>query len=429
MKLSNKMSKNNSTIQKGWRAEKLGDILSKVIDNRGKTPPISLSGHKMLEVFHLSRDRIFPLVIDTDKQKYVSDETYKNWFRSGHPTQGDILVSTVGTIAQWNLMPANADYCIAQNIVALRPDQSKVAPKFLIYYFNQNKFISQVKGLAIGAAQPSVKLPHLLNLEVDLPPLETQRRIASILSSFDEKIENNNRIIIALETMAQGIFKEWFVKFRFPGYKKMKFVDSETGKIPKGWEVKRLDEIADVSIGRTPPREQTQWFTKTPHGMKWISIRDLGQVDKYIFDTAESLTEEAIKKFNIPVIPSGTIVISFKLTLGKMAITTERMTSNEAIAHLVLNKGHNVPIEYLFMFLKRIDLGNLGSTSSIGTAINSKTVKRIEVIVPDKIIVRKFEDTCGKIFAQMKSIAGENQKLILARDSLLPKLMSGKLLI
>ena len=234
---------------KTWRKVKLGEVLERVIDNRGKTPPLSKSGHPMIEVFQLSRNRKYPDMGDIKKQKFVSDDVFNKWFRSGHPQKGDILVSTVGTIAQWNLTPPGSEYCIAQNVVALRSDSSKTTSEFLRFYFNQRKFVSRVEGIVIGATQPSVRLPHFLNLEVEIPSLDVQKRIAEILSAFDDKIELNNKISRTLKQMAQAIFKEWFVNFRFPSHEKVKMVNSELGKIPEGWEVKKIKDVVKIQKG------------------------------------------------------------------------------------------------------------------------------------------------------------------------------------
>ncbi len=425
------MLKNNSTIQRKQEKTSLGNVATLKMGPFGSNIPISCFVESGIPV--VSGSHLFVFKISDGPFNFVTPQKADQLI-SANAFPGDVVITHSGTIGQVSMIPRGARYkryVLSQRQFLVRPDPDKLDSLFLTYYLRSpyGQYLLKANSSSVGVPSISKPVTYLRSLELLLPKIDIQRRIASILLSFDDKIENNNRIIATLETMAQGTFKEWFVKFRFTGYENVKFVDSEMGKIPEGWQVKRLDEISDVSIGRTPPREQTQWFTKNPHGVKWISIKDLGQVDKYIFDTAESLTEEAVKKFNIPIIPPNTIVISFKLTLGKMAVTTERMTSNEAIANFVLKKGFNVPIEYLFMFLRRVDLGNLGSTSSIGTAINSKMVRRIEVLVPDKDTVERFEITCGHIFSQMKSIVEENHKLTLARDSLLPKLMSGKLLI
>ena len=180
---------------KNWQKVKLGEILEKIIDNRGKTPLLSNSGHELIETFQMSINNKYPDLTNKSKQKYVSKKTYNNWFRSGHPKEGDILFSTVGaSIPQWCFVPKNSKYCIAQNLIALRPDGSKVLPEYLKSYFDQKKFVKEVKGIIIGAAQPSIKVPHLLSLKISLPSLNDQKRIAGILSAFNDKIELNNKI-------------------------------------------------------------------------------------------------------------------------------------------------------------------------------------------------------------------------------------------
>jgi type I restriction enzyme S subunit len=120
-------------------------------------------------------------------------------------------------------------------------------------------------------------------------------------------------------------------------------------------------------------------------GKKWISIKDIGNCGVYIFDTSEYLTDESVKKFNIPVIPENTTILSFKMTVGKLTITTEEMLSNEAIAHLKIKDNSNLTSEFIYCYLQALDFNSLGSTSSIVTAINSTMIKEIEVVVPDEI--------------------------------------------
>ena len=228
-----------------------------------------------------------------------------------------------------------------------------------------------------------------------------------------------------LESIAQALFKEWFINFRFPGHKKVEMVDSEMGRVPEGWEVKSLEEIANISIGRTPPRKEKKWFSTDPKDIKWMSIKDLGNCEVYIIDTKEYLTAEAVEHFNVPVIPQNTVVVSFKLTVGRIAITTEAMLSNEAIAHIKL-KENNLNPEYIYLFLKNYDFSGLGSTSSIATAVNSKSIKQISILVPNKAILKMFFDKISSIFKAILSNNRQNAGLSQVRDSLLPRLMSGK---
>lgn len=260
---------------------------------------------------------------------------------------------------------------------------------------------------------------------VKLPKPEEQRAIAEMLSSLDGKIELLREQNKTLEATAQAIFKEWFVNFNFPGATGKMF-DSELGKIPEGWVVAKLGDKFDITIGRTPPRLESEWFSNTPTGKKWISIKDIGNSEMYILNTSEYLTDEAIEKFNIPVIPENTTILSFKMTVGKLAITTEEMLSNEAIAHLKIKEGSNISTEFIFLFLKGLDFNSLGSTSSIVTAINSTMIKALNVFVPEDKIMSKFNAVIQPIFAKLKNNNFQIQTISILRDILLPKLMKGE---
>ena len=188
---------------------------------------------------------------------------------------------------------------------------------------------------------------------------------------------------------------------------------------------KRLDEISNVTIGKTPPRSEQSCFTVNKNDIKWVSISDLGKSGMFIFDTSEKLTREAIDKYNVKVIPKDTVILSFKLTVGRTAFTTENMTTNEAIAHFDLNnkKLNN----YLYCTLTYFNYSYLGSTSSIATAINSKIVKSIKIGIPSEEQLNKVNNFTSAMFKSVKNNEFENIKLSQLRDILLPKLMNGEI--
>ena len=187
-----------------WKTYRLGDIIDKIIDNRGKSAPTSDEKYSpIIEINSIGdRNPNYDVV-----RKWVSKDTYDTWFRSGHPMIGDILIPTVGTIGIVSMMRENKG-CIAQNIVALRTNEK--AHNLYLYYFLKSGYVKQeLLNLNIGGVQPSIKVPHLLNLDILLPSLEEQRRIAGILGAIDDKIENNRRINDNLEQQAQALFEEW----------------------------------------------------------------------------------------------------------------------------------------------------------------------------------------------------------------------------
>lgn len=253
--------------------------------------------------------------------------------------------------------------------------------------------------------------------------VDDQRRIASILSSLDRKIELNNKINADLEEMAQAIFKNWFVDFE--PFKDGKFVDSELGMIPEGWKVGRADDFYQINIGKTPPRKEHKWFSTNPADKIWVSIANMGNSGIFISDSSEYLTKEAVDRHNIIMVPRNTILLSFKLTVGRVAIADKELTTNEAIARFILSDDKYM--EYLYLYLKNFDYNSLGSTSSIATAVNSKTIKGMQMLQPSDKIIDAFHIQVNPIFEKIRSLTKENSRLSTLRDTLLPRLMSGEL--
>ena len=144
----------------------------------------------------------------------------------------------------------------------------------------------------------------------------------------------------------------------------------------------RLEELVDLQIGRTPPRKEFEWFNTNGDGYKWVSIKDMGNSGRFIFDTSEYLTEAAQKRFGIPIVEKGTLLLSFKLTVGRLCITTDKMLTNEAIAQLPIKDTNIVDRDFLYYYLKNYNFHQLGSTSSIATAINSTYLKKMEIDLP-----------------------------------------------
>ena len=187
----------------------------------------------------------------------------------------------------------------------------------------------------------------------------------------------------------------------------------------------RAEEYFDIAIGKTPPRKEHQWFTKNHSDITWVSISDMGNCGTYISKSSEQLTQQAVNKFNIKVIPNNTVLLSFKLTVGRIAITYGEMTTNEAIAHFKTNK--TFINEYLYCYLKNFNYQTMGSTSSIATAVNSKIIKGMPFVIPTDDEIACFHSIVGPMFDQILNNQLENDSLSEIRNTLLPNLMSGEL--
>ncbi|HFQ5100105.1 TPA: restriction endonuclease subunit S [Vibrio vulnificus] len=303
---------------------------------------------------------------------------------------------------------------------------------------------------------------------------DVRARIITLLESIEQKITLNRQINQTLEQMALTLFKSWFVDFdpvmdnaldagnpipeelqhraearkavresdaqigEAPGKQQPlpddvrqlfpdAFEESELGWVPKGWVYRDAESVASVSIGKTPPRKESQWFSETPSdNVTWVSIRDMGGYGAFTGRSSEYLTQDAVSQFNVKRVPKDSVLLSFKLTLGRVAIARSELTTNEAIAHFV-NPKFGLNKEFLYSYLSTFDYDRLGSTSSIATAVNSKIIKRMPILVPTESASTAFEYQVGQLFEKMKLIDSEVTTLTELRDTLLPRLISGEL--
>ena len=302
----------------------------------------------------------------------------------------------------------------------LRPITNLTYPLYMGYYLRTPLFRANFLKVASLITRASLRNEDLLKFKVDLPDIDTQKKIADTLFLYDTLILNNNQRIATLERMAENLYKEWFVRFRFPGYESAEF---ENG-LPKGWEILQAQNIFDITIGRTPDRKQFDYFTNNENDALWVSISDMKD-NMFITRSSEYLTAEAISKVNMPMVEPNTVLLSFKLSVGRVAITTKLSCTNEAIAHFK-SKDKEL-LEYTYLYLKLFNYQNLGNTSAIGNAVNSTIIKKMKFIMPDRNLLEMFHNNAKNIFSEIKDLKHSNENLIQQRDLLLPRLMSGKL--
>ena len=397
-----------------WKEVRLGDVCS---IQRGASPrPIQkfISKEGMPWVKIADATGISSRYISSTSEYIIKEGVSKS--RIVHP--GDLIVSNSATPGLPKFMAIEA--CVHDGWLIIR-DLDGIDKVFLYYVFINIR--RRLSNQANGSVFMNLKTDIVKDFVIKLPSLEDQRRIASILSSLDRKIELNNKINADLEEMAQAIFKNWFVDFEL--FKDGKFVDSELGMIPEGWKVGRADDFYQINIGKTPPRKEHQWFSTNPADKIWVSIANMGNSGIFISDSSEYLTKEAVDRHNIIMVPKNTILLSFKLTVGRVAIADKELTTNEAIARFILSDDKYM--EYLYLYLKKYDYNSLGSTSSIATAVNSKTIKGMQMLQPSDKVIDAFHIQVNPIFEKIRSLTKENSRLSLLRDTLLPRLMSGEL--
>ena len=289
-------------------------------------------------------------------------------------------------------------------------------PKFL-YYLCQTMPFANFGG---GSAVPTLNRNHIHPLETKIPvKVEDQRRIASILSSLDRKIELNNKINADLEEMAQAIFKNWFVDFE--PFKDGKFVDSELGMIPEGWKVGRLTDVIKLMPGGTPKTsEPLYWDNGT---IPFFSPKDVNGV--YCFATEKHITEAGLNKCSSNLYPKDTIFITCRGTVGKVCLVACDMAMNQSNYAIKAIDGYS---QYYVFFLVKSVVERLikKSNGAVFSAITSKDFDE-EILIPSQKAVEDFTNVIDGFFRRIFAIGTENSRLSTLRDTLLPRLMSGEL--
>lgn len=334
--------------------------------------------------------------------KYPTFDTYTTVATKLAKT-GDIIMSVRAPVGELNITPV--DMCLGRGVCSLRMKNGN--QDFLFYMMKY--YVSHLLRKEGGTVFGSVNRKDISSLEVDITDnIETQKRIARYLSMLDDKIELNSKINNNLLEQVQTLYHN-------------RFIDTVNNER----KICRADEYFDISIGKTPPRKEPQWFSTNPQDFTWVSISDMKSCGLYISSSSEQLTKDAVGHHNVKVVPDNTVLLSFKLTVGRIAITNGEMTTNEAIAHFKTNKKEIN--EYLYCYLKCFNYQTMGSTSSIATAVNSKIIKGMPFVVPTNKELKEFHDFAAPIFAKIKATQIETDNLATLRDTLLPKLMSGEL--
>lgn len=341
--------------------------------------------------------------------------------------RGDIIVTHRGTLGQIVYVPVNSKYdryVISQSQFRFRCKADLVDVQYLVYYFHtregQYKILANASQVGVPALARATSTFRLIDIK--LPPLDDQRRIASILSSLDRKIELNNKINADLEEMAQAIFKNWFVDFE--PFKDGKFVDSELGMIPEGWNVGRLDEIADVVGGSTPSKAKPEYYTQK--GIAWLTPKDLSNHPAVYSSRGEiDITEEGYNSTSTKLMPKGTILFTSRAPIGYISIAQNDICTNQGFKSLVPKKAGTC---FLYCFLKYVtpEIENKSTGSTFKEASGS-LMKSLQVIMPEQKVFEDFETIVSPLFARIESLEKENSRLSLLRDTLLPRLMSGEL--
>lgn len=391
------------------RISQLGRVVT------GKTPPTSRQ-----EFFGGEYPFVTPSDLGYDHyycrstERTVTDSAKAALPHQFIPAEAVMFTCIGATIGKCALAPAE---CLTNQQINSVVANVDTDPKFIYYLLCHN--VDVVKGLGGGAATPIVSKSKFEDIELLVPKLrEQQQTISSVLSAYDDRMENNRRRITLLESAARLLYQEWFVRLRFPGGEHAHM----TKGIPEGWRKKTALDAMHVMSGGTPKTAASDyWDGDIPFYTPKDSVDEC-----YVLDTEKHLTEAGLENCNSKLYPQDTIFITARGTVGNLNLAQRPMAMNQSC--YALAGKDTIPQKFLFCALREaIEHFKQHAGGAVFDAIIVDTFKLIPFIVPAAKLARSFEETIEPMFRQIENLLQQNQKLRAARDLLLPRLMNGEL--
>lgn len=408
----------NPGFQAEWQKMPIKNIYLGMYDGVHGTPPPSQDGPVFLGIKNLTDDGKF----DFSDIRHISEEDFARWTKRILPKEGDIVFTYEATLHRYAIIPRGFRGCLGRRLALIKPDNKKIITKYLFYYFFSEEWRNTInKNIFSGATVDRIPIIRFPNFEITVPPLPTQQKIAAILSAYDDLIENNTRRIKILEEMAQAIYREWFVNFRFPGHEGVRMVESELGSVPEGWEVVRLDSVADVNMnsikrGQEPERigyiDISSVSTGVINKIEWINFSDSpGRARRIVRhgDLIWSMVRPNRRSYCLILNPQTNTIVS---------------------TGFAVIQGTKIPYSYLYSFLTSNNFVSYlinHATGAAYPAVKTDDFKNAQILKPDDPLLKKFHEIAEPIYEIKNYLSQKNTYLRRTRDLLLPKLISGEL--
>lgn len=316
---------------------------------------------------------------------------------------------------------ATGKFWVNNHAHILRGKADVVDDVFLLACLNN----ADIKPFVTGAAQPKLSQGNLRRIEIPLPPLMIQRRIADILSAYDDLIDNCRRRIEILEQITAALYCEWFVKFRYPGHESVPLVSSPLGQVPRGWDVKPVAEAFEVMGGGTPSRKEERYWKGGE--IPWFSPSDLtGAGTMFIDDSGDRITEEGLAGSSARMFPAYSVMLTSRATIGAIAINTKPACTNQGFITCLPNE--RARLYFLFHWLKEsVPLFERMASGATFKEISRGVFKGIDFLCPPTVLVNRFEEMAEPIGRQLLTLQRSVENLRRTRELLLPRFLSGQL--
>jgi type I restriction enzyme S subunit len=430
----------------GWKNCFLSDVISHTVDNRGRSAPTAEQGIPLIATNCIRDDRLYPVY---ENVRYVTQETYDTWFR-GHPQPGDIIITNKGSHrGRVCMVPDPADFCIAQDMIAMRANTDAILPKYLLAILRSPFFKQEVDAFSVSTTIPHLRKTDFSRLVIPVPSSKEQECIGEMYFSLSKKVELNHQMNHTLEAIAHAIFKSWFVDFD-PVWAKMDgeppygmdaetaslfpnvFVESELGLVPEGWRIATVGDEAEIVKGQSYRSVELQ-----PSTTALVTLKSFHRGGGYRPDGLKPYIgtykpEQVVKPGEIVV--AYTDITQQAEVIGKPAIVRSDPQYETLVASLDLGivrpKSQDMSIPYLYELFLTNDFqahiyGYAGGTTVLH--LNKQGIPTYEFVCPPADILRVFHQIAQPLFDRIASNEAESTTLTELRDTLLPKLISGQL--
>jgi type I restriction enzyme S subunit len=402
-----------------WPLVPISDACAAIVDCVNKTAPLAtdITPFKMLRTTNV-RDGF----IDIINCRFVSEETFSKWTRRQTPRAGDVILTREAPLGEVGILRGNEQVFLGQRLISYRADRTKADERFLLYSLMSPYLQGQIRAAGSGATVEHMRVPDAERLMVRLPNLTTQKRIADILSAYDDLFAVNQRRIAILEEIAQRMFDEWFVHFRYPGHETFPLADTDFGTYPTGWILGAVATISEfISRGIAPKYDDEA----------------AGLVINQKCIRGQCLCLEPARRQSRPVpkeklLQYGDVLINSTGvgTLGRTAQVLEELILTTVDSHVTIVRAAK-GVDQQFFGLQLLTLEPHFERQGIGatgqTELARRAIADASILIPPDALMKRFGNTVGPMRKQAEMLRKQNTRLRSARDLLLPKLISGEI--
>jgi type I restriction enzyme S subunit len=405
------------------RRSRLENLCVLVTDGTHDSPKLQTEGVPFIKGKHISSG-----IVDFADCDFITTEDHEEACRRVKPQRGDILFSNIGSVGDTAVVRSNRKFSI-KNVALFRADIRKIDPVYLYYLVLSPEFRANVLNMRSGSAQPFISLGNLRSFEVNYHvDIVAQRQVASILSAYDDLIDNNLRRIKILEEMARAIYRQWFAEFRAPGVKLRSASPAEkraTGKdvFPEGWDVRPIGQVVETLGGGTPSTKQDEYWNDGE--VTWFTPSDLTAASAmFIAGSAKRIARLGLQKSAARLFPPYSVMMTSRATIGVTAINTGEACTNQGFITCVPNEHLSAIQMYFWIEQHKEKIISIASGATY-KEISRSEFRELLIPVAVKESQARFVDNVSPLAGHIENLLSKNQNLRHTRDFLLPRLMSG----